>query len=78
MNLRELKGTAVGSCTFCSTVAACDVFVRSDGAELLVCGEDHCRQRLARHNGTVHNDRARSLTEARRAQGRNPLKSTEL
>jgi len=78
VNLREVKGRAVGSCSLCDAFAACDVFVRSDGAEVLVCGDDECRDRLARLNGTVHRDADASLTEARRAQGRREDVSTEL
>lgn len=78
MNLRAVKGRAVGSCSFCDAFASCDVFVRSDGAEVLVCGAEACRDRLARVNGTVHADAEASLTDARRAQGRRPDVSTEL
>jgi len=78
MNLRELKGTALGSCSFCDRFAACDVFARSDGAELLVCGRETCQDRLAHLNGTVHKHRERSLMDMRQAQGRDPHTSTEL
>jgi hypothetical protein len=78
MNLRKAKGTAVGECSFCGGFRSCDVYVRTDGAEVLVCGDDGCRDALARVNGTVHEDAAASLTEWRRAQGRDVGASTEL
>jgi len=77
VNLRRVKGKALAECTLCGSFAACRVYVRPDGVEVLVCGSDGCQRRLGRMNGTVHEEADRSLTEYRRAQGRDPRVSTE-
>lgn len=77
MNLRRVKGKAVGECTFCGSFAGCQVFIDRHGREYLVCGSDACQERLTRQNGTVHRDADLSLRQARRAQGRDEFASTE-
>lgn len=62
MNLYQIQGKAVGSCTGCGQVRACRVHIRPgvvEGEEILLCKP--CRER------TDHTilDRELSLSEAR-------------
>lgn len=74
MNLHRVRGKAVTTCSVCDSFAACTVFVRSDGRELLACGD--CRERIERSHSVVSEQKR--LTDTRERQGRDPGVSTEL
>lgn len=59
-SLYAVQGTAVGACSDCGNVRACNVFLRQDGSDVLLCGE--CEEN---HNVRAK-DKGLSLSEAKR------------